>query len=230
MAKRNKTTVSEQTTAVETVKPEVVRVATEKEAKASLAALKAQYRKMRSEWFELGSAVRDALDRQVPAALGMSAMDFLREAFDESAAKIYRSLRIVKALAGVPQEAMKQLTEGKAYQLTRLPEKLRTSEEWVGRALKLNNDDFERSVDAQIGMMTGIPVESRVTVSVTLEESVAEHWKAAEGKIAEVLQIDIETKPGNRAQVFEGLAALVNTTEFEVLKAAMVGADAPAPS
>lgn len=203
----------------------LVRVATEREAHDASETIRTHFSKMETAWFDLGRMVRDALNRQVPSVLGMTAIDWLRSCVGASVSKVYRSLRIVKALEAVPEVVLQQLTEGKAYQLTRLQPKDRTSDAWIEKALELDNDAFQGAVDTHIYKKTGLAIEPRVTVSVRMDGSVAKLWKEAEEKLARVMELDILTKPGLRAQVFEGLATLVMTTDEAILRAEMVGDD-----
>src|SRR5260370_36778589 len=109
--------VSAETSALELPKPVRVVVATEREAKAVTAALREDLKKFTSAWWEMGQRVKDALDRQVPAAMEMNAHAWMLSVFGETAsvAKIQRSLRIARALNGLPEDKVKLLTEGKAY-------------------------------------------------------------------------------------------------------------------
>lgn len=217
--------VSEQTTVAAQPKPVRITCATEKDAKAVTAALRADFQKFTAQWWEMGQRVKDALDRQVPSALGMNAHDWMMSVFGESAsvAKITRSLRIARALNGLPEEKVKMLTEGKAYLLTQLKEKDR--EAYLGAAITVTNSEFEQIVENCRQSYGIAPSEERVHIAVTVDKSVAEQWEECERKVARLNEWDIELKPGLRAQVFEAIAALINNTPDEVLLAETTGGE-----
>jgi len=204
----------------------VVRVtaASPREAKKVTEALRAEFQKLTTAWWDMGQRVKDALDRSVPAALEMNAHEWMLSVFGETAsvAKIQRSLRIARALTGLPEEKVKQLTEGKAYLLTQLKESDRA--EFLETAITVSNDEFAAAVGQRRTDYGITPDEKRVHIGVQLPESAAEQWGEAEKKVAAILNLDIELKPGLRALVFEAIAALINTTPEELLTAEMVGA------
>lgn len=214
--------------------PSRVPLVTEREARAATAAIKEKFASMQTSWWGLGQTIREALDHQVPMVMGLSVVDWLRECVGESLSKVYRSLRIVKALDGLPETKVKLLTEGKAYQLTRLrrqipnPEALQSSG-WVERAVGMGNDDFERAVDEFLEKKTGVKTDPLKKIGVTVVESVSKLWNDAEAKVAEILEIDIELRPGLRGRVFEAVATLILNTDEEILRAEMKGIDGSEP-
>lgn len=231
MARKRKTEVetvqgiplSEQTTALAQQKPVRIVMATEKDAKSITNALREDFKKFTAQWWEMGQRVKDALDRSVPAALGMNAHEWMMSVFGESAsvAKIMRSLRIARALNGLPEEKVKMLTEGKAYALTQVREKDR--QELLELAITASNDEFSQIVEEKRQEYGIAPSEERVHITVTVDKSVAEAWEEAEKKVARLNELDIEMKPGLRAQVFEAIAVLINSTPDEVLMADTTG-------
>jgi hypothetical protein len=215
--------LSEQTTAQEKPRAKRITLATKSEAEAATASLKADFQKFTAAWWEMGKRVKDALDRQVPAALGMNAYDWMKAVFGDTAsvAKIQRSLKIARALNGIPEEKVQLLTEGKAYLLTLLKEPDRA--EFVDQAIVATNEQFKEMVE-QRRIEYGItPDEKRVHLGVSLPESVAGRWGEAEKKVARLHDLDIELKPGLRIQVFEIIAEFILQTPDEVLMAEMVG-------
>lgn len=205
------------------IKP-AVQESTVNEAKERQERIRAKCRQMQGDWFEIGEMVKEGLERKDPKALGMNAHNWMVDLFGDraSVAKIYRSLRISKALEKLPEDTVKQLTEGKAYLLTQLKEKDR--EEYLNKALESTNEQFEEIVEGRREEY-GIKREKRVHIGVSLEESAAELWNQAEFKVAAILELDIETKPGLRAVVFETIAALLGNTPYEVLRAEIVGSE-----
>lgn len=214
--------------------PTRVTLATKKEAEAITKAVKEEFASMKTAWWVLGMMIRRGLDMQVPTAMGLSVVDWLRECVGESVSKAYRSLRIVKALEGIPEAKVSLLTEGKAYQLTRLrrqipnPRDLESSG-WVDRAVDMDNDEFEGAVDEFLEKKTGIKTDPLKKINVTVVESVSKLWNDAEAKVAEILEIDIELRPGLRGRVFEAVATLILNTEEEILRAEMKGIDGSEP-
>lgn len=219
--------VSAETTPTTIEKP-VRRVvaATEREAKAVTAALRKEFQAFTAGWWAMGQRVKEALDRSVPTAMGMNAHDWMLSVFGETAsvAKIQRSLRIARALNGLPDERVKMLTEGKAYLLTQLKEQDRA--QYLDVAITVPNDQFAEMVEERRAEYGITPEEKRVHIGVQVPESVAKQWEEAEKKVARLQELDIELKAGLRAQVFEAIAALINDTPDEVLTAEMVGGEA----
>src|SRR5579883_1287309 len=85
--------------------------ATPEEARKLTANVKERFQEIGIQWLELGGMVRACLDRRVPEVLGITTLDWMKLCFDKSVPKIYRSLRIVSALDGVPLETLKEISE-----------------------------------------------------------------------------------------------------------------------
>jgi hypothetical protein len=221
--KKNSEAVLE-TTLVQ-VNVDKITIATEREAKTLTAALREDFKKFTASWWEMGQRTKEALDRGVPAAMEMNAHDWMKSVFGDtvSVAKVQRSLRIARALGDVPQEQLKLLSEGKAYLLTQLKEKDRA--EFIGPATILSNDAFAKIVEERRQEYGIPPEEKRIHIGVSVPESVGKAWEEAEKKVARLADLDIETKPGLRAQVFEIVANLINSTPDEVLTAETVGSE-----
>lgn len=225
-------TVSPETIVVAQAKPTRIEVATEREAKAATERVRAKFQSLGSAWFELGREVADCLDRQVPHAYGlasqgksMNAADWMELCFPNSVPKIYRALRIAKVLKALPEDRVKLLTEGNAYNLTRLPEKMRTDEEWLDRAVELPNEQFSQAVDEVLEKKGHAPKEQYVTMFPKMPENFAELFDEAEKKIAGVLELDIATKPGLKSIVWERAVTLLFQTGDNVLREAFIGGE-----
>lgn len=206
--------VSEQTPATGVVK---VTMASEREAKTITERLVLAFRSFTQAWWEMGQRVKEALDREVPAALGKNAHEWMVEVFGETAsvAKIQRSLRIARALEKLPVEQVKQLTEGKAYLLTQLKPKDR--EEFLGAAITVTNKEFEQMVENKREEYGIPPSEKEVFVVLKLPETVAAAFEAAIRKFARLFELDIDLKPGLRVEVVERVAQFINDTPDERL-------------
>src|ERR1019366_9747101 len=79
---------------------------------------------LRKGWVRLAKDVAESVDLHVPAALGMTMDEWLEQTFQESRSNIKDQLRKLRALEGVPEEKLEQISPGNASQLTRLPEKM----------------------------------------------------------------------------------------------------------
>lgn len=225
--------VSRETDAAALAKPvrRSVAIAVNKhEAQAATEAILAIFKKMRTDWYELGVRVKDGIDRQVPIALGMNAMDWMRGMFGEKLSKVHRSLRIARALERMDQGVVRLLTEGNAYQLTRLPESMRTSEEWVGKARGLENKEFEEAVQDALEAK-GHPKRERFThqfprMPITFTPLLQE----VEKKLAGIMDLDLELKGDEvRFQVWERVSLMIFNAPEGVLREALVGEDGSAP-
>jgi hypothetical protein len=217
--------VSAQTEAMVEPKVERITTATEREAKEATLAIRVAFRKITADWWEIGRLTREALDRQVPTAMGINPQEWMKSVFGDTAsiAKIQRSLRIVRALKGIPEEQIHLLTEGKAYLLTQVKEKDRA--ELLDQAIVVTNEQFEQIVEEKRAEYGIPPSEERVHVTFTVAKTVAEQWYEAEKKIARLAEIDIELKPARRGEVLEIVAAMINTTPDEVLTAEAIGGE-----
>lgn len=172
----------------------------------------------------LGRDARRCLDDRIPEALGVTAQDWLISVFGASYAKIKRALRIEASLRRLPDAEVKQLTEGAAYDLTRLPEKERTAPEWVSKAKALASAEFHHAVDTRLAKIRGDaePPEPFIVFRVSLPKGVYDELKAAESKVAGMLEEDIE-EPRGRIATWQAVANLINTTDVQIIKQETVG-------
>lgn len=224
--------VSPDTPAVENAKPVRIVAATEREARALTESVRDKFKMLGSAWFDLGREVSNCLDRQVPHAYGLAAQgksmnvaEWLELCFPQSVPKIYRALRIAKALKALPEERVKLLTEGNAYNLTRLPDKLRTDEEWLDRAVELDNEEFSQAVDEVLEVKGHPAKEKYLTMFPKLPETLQELFDDTETKLASVLELDIQTRPGLKSILWERAITLLFQTGDNVLREAFVGGD-----
>lgn len=159
----------------------------------------------------IGIRARKAMKRGVPAALEMTAREWMRYTFKESVAKVYRSISVSEKLKELPEGEICALSEGNAYELTRLPEKVRYEPKFLKAAKELPNDKFRKVVVAELTSRS-IPEDEatewlRFKWSVTLIESAHDMEK----KVARALGIDIEAKPGTIQTVWEAVIQHINS-------------------
>lgn len=126
------------------------------EANERTANIKQIYSTMGNLWWKLGVEIKKAIDDRVPEARGQSAHEWMTECFGDGWQKMYRAHRAVKALSGVEPERLQKISEGNAYVLARLPEKIRTTNEWVKKATELPNEKFAEAAEKYTAKRTGI--------------------------------------------------------------------------
>lgn len=222
--------VSPISSAVDLAKPVRVVAMTEREAKAATAAIRALFHSMQHHWYDLGTQVKTGLDRSAPVALGMNGLDWMRQMFGERLSKVHRALRIARALERLPQEKVRELTEGNAYQLTRLPESMRNSEEWLVAAMGTENDEFADKAQEALEAK-GHPKKEKFTnqfprMPITFKPLLDE----VEKKLAEVMELDLELKPQEvRFQIWERAVLMLHNTPVEFLQQELVGDDGSLP-
>jgi hypothetical protein len=170
------------------------------EAQSRTSHIKGLYKKMGLTWWELGEEVERAVDDRVPEALGQSFSQWAEAIFGEGWLRIRRAFLAVKATKHLTHEKRVQLSEGNAYHFTHLPEKERKSEEWLKKAIALDNDAFKAATDKFIEKKTGIkdPMVKVTdalgfsTVPKSFFDIIGEVMKLA----AKILNADLSTKQG----------------------------------
>jgi hypothetical protein len=174
---------------------------------------------IRSNWLRLGRLVQRFMETQAFEALGFPNVHaWMTSRLGESLSNAFSALRSVRALEGVPEEKLKRIGERNAHALTYLPEKERKSEEWLEKAATLPTKEFKQEVRTAIQKKIDLPPEGFKTFSILLPEKVYESMCAVEKKIAWVLTIDLDEKPGNRILVWEALAQWILLTDEETIK------------
>lgn len=192
-------------------KPEKKPMVNAAEAKERTSFIKAAFLEMGKSWWKLGAQVRQALEDGVHQALGKSAHEWMQELFGDSWLRIYRANRAITALKKVPLEKLQTLSEGNAYALARLPEKTRSSPEWVDKAAKLKNEDFKEAVEKHIEKKTKTKRDPMVPLSrlfgfTTAPKSLAESVKLAMKLAGIEHELDMDSKKG-RLDAFEAIFA-----------------------
>lgn len=196
--------------------------ATPEEARKLTANVKERFQEIGIQWLELGGMVRACLDRRVPEVLGITTLDWMKLCFDKSVPKIYRSLRIVSALDGVPLETLKEISEGNAYELSRLPAEKRKSGTWLGLAENTPNEAFKAMVDEALGQKSSLTKpEGWTEFRLRGPDSMIQSMQRAEQKVCAMLHIDDDA----RWKAWEAIAALIETTPEEHLVVEMEGED-----
>jgi hypothetical protein len=174
---------------------------------------------IKSKWLLLGRLVERFRESRAFEALGFPNFHaWMTERLGENLSSAFSALRSVRALEGVAEEKLKRIGERNAHMLTYLPEKERKSEEWLEKAAALPTKEFKQEVQIAIEQKMGLRNERFKTFSVALPEAVYESMCEAEKKLAWSLGIDIETKPGNRIQVWEALAQWILQTDEQTIK------------
>lgn len=219
-------------------KPQRIEMATEREAKEVTETLREKFKKLGGAWFELGREVKSCMERQVPRSYGlaingkpMNVADWMELCFPSSVPKIYRAFRIAKGLEKAPEDRVKLMTEGNAWNLTRLPENLRLSKEWIDLAIVAPTEQFAEAVDGALEAKGGAPKEKWAVLFPKLPSTkeFKELFDATEKKLAEAMDLDIELHPEKRFQVWERTLVMLFQTGENALREALVGDDGSAP-
>jgi hypothetical protein len=201
-------------------------------AKKNQIKLRGEYRQLERSWFKLGRSVGKAIHRGEHTALRLTIDEWMQDTFmDSSPAKLWRALRSTKALAGLADSVLDRLTESSAYELAKLPEKMRKSEEYIDKAATMPVDEFKKEVADVLAKKHPEPKEEFRTWALRVPLSVYEMLKAAEAHAAEAMQLDISDADGKAAGrkilIWERVAHLLSETGLSHLQALMAG-DEPA--
>jgi hypothetical protein len=174
---------------------------------------------MRAGWLRLGLLIRKMIDSQAYEALGFPNMHaWMTSRLGESLSSVFSALRSVRALEGFPEEQLTRIGERNAHMLTYLPQKQRTSREWIERAATLPTKEFKQEVQIELEKKTGMAPERFKTFSIALPEMVYQNMCEAEKKMARSLEIDIEDRPGNRILVWEAFSQWILLTDERTIK------------
>jgi hypothetical protein len=194
-------------------------IATKPEAEAMDKKVVRLVGEIRSNWLRLGRLVQRFMEARAFEALGFPNFHaWMTARLGENLSNAFSALRSVRALKDVPEEKLKRIGERNAHMLTYLPEMERKSEEWLEKAATLQTRDFKHVVSAALERKTGLQQESFKTWSIALPEAVYKSMCEAEKKLARSLEIDIETKPGNRIQVWEAFAQWILQIDDQTIK------------
>ncbi len=154
------------------------------EAAALTYALREEYLNLSSGWLCLARKVQSALDRRVPAALGMGVREWLEKTFDRSSTFLLSQIDDLRALQGVPEEIAGQISEYNAHQLTRLPEKDRRDPEILKAAVNENPTEFRNHVTEIRKTKYNLESEQWKTIARPLPANLVERWEIQERRIA----------------------------------------------
>lgn len=173
---------------------------------------------MKTGWLSLGLVVKKVIETRAFEQLGFRSMRaWMESRLGEQMASAYQSLRVVRALEGVPELKLEKIGTRNAQVLVRLPEKERKSDEWIAKAGALPERQLKAEVDALMEKKTGMVKEKFRHWGEAVPESIAEKLEEMMTKIGRVLQVDISERPG-RITVLEALAAMILNTPEERLK------------
>lgn len=193
--------------------------ATEAEARAMDKEAVRIIAEIKSGWLRLGSLIQRMSETQAFAALSFPSMhSWMVARLGESVSSGYSAVRSMRALKGVPEEKLERIGERNAHMLTYLPEKERKTDTWIEKAATLPTKEFKREVETALEKKTGLPQERFKTWSIALPEAVYESVCEAEKKLARCLDLDIETQPGNRIQVWEAFTQWILQTDEQTIK------------
>ena len=176
------------------------------------------------KWWHVGRLIDACMKRHVPRALGLTAKQWMEKYLEGSLSDAFRKMRVIRGLAGVPEEKINSLKQANATQLLRLPEAERKSEEWLDRAAKEPISEFKERVDKRLEER-GIPREKFRDFYLKAPVGVIGQMEAAEKKIAAMLGLNTFVDSGWRIPAWEAIAVMVNTTPEEKLQIEMVGAE-----
>ena len=194
---------------------EVMPKVTKEEAEQRTEHIRDLFQQVGRAWWEIGKEVDRAVLDRIPEALGRSFSAWAQELFGEAWLRYRRAFLAVKALKGVPETQLIKISEGNAYEMRRVPEKLRVSPEWVKKAIDMNNFAFKTATDKFIEKKTGIhdPM-CKITDALgfnTVPKSLHDIVKEAMQMAADVVNCDMTTKQG-RIDAFEALISEAMTT------------------
>lgn len=210
----------------ETKKPSVTTMATEREAREATEAIRTLADSVGLSYWKLGAAVKEGIDRQYAKALGVNTREWMLTCVrgkGSSIAKIYRAIKIVSALPELAAEDLSKLSEGNAFSLASLPDKLRKSQEWIEKAKTLDTAAFKAEVNKALGK----PAEEEwyqpwARLPLTTEPI----YDALIKKLAEeVFQVDVEREPQKLVMITEMVIVMLHQTPTEALREALVGED-----
>lgn len=151
--------------------------------------LREEYVALSSGWLGLARKVQSALDRRVPAALGMGVREWLEKTFDRSSTFLLSQIGDLRALQGVPEEIAGQISEYNAHQLTRLPEKDRQDPEILKAAVNDQPTEFRKLVTEIRKKKYNIEPDQWKTIARPLPAELVERWELQEKRIAAALGI-----------------------------------------
>jgi hypothetical protein len=181
---------------------------------------------LKKGWLHLGREVQKSIDLGVPGLLGKTMREWMAGTFDESASHIFRQLQSYRALKGVPEATLAQISESNAHELTKLNEKDRKAPEIVRQAVEQTPKDFKETVSQIRKEKYGIEPDEFRTFAIRVPETVYNLLSAAECKMANILDLPLayeKTRPANTITVWEAIAQLINGTDIEILRAEIEG-------
>jgi len=186
-----------------------------------------QVRTTEIAWVRLGRMIDKCLRDNVPASLEMNAATWIEHVCNEGGSSVqkgWRALRITRAFSSLSEKKIAQIPETNAYEMTHLPEKQRTSKEWLDKAQTLTKTRFKEEVDSALEKK-GIQRQEFITLRASMPRAVYEKFEQAIQKMAKVCGIDILESEGRRIMVYERIADLVLGINEDTLKTAVEGGE-----
>ncbi|MFZ0736804.1 MAG: hypothetical protein WAM96_06890 [Candidatus Acidiferrales bacterium] len=191
------------------------------EAEAWDSRLQERYSTFQAEYWEFIADLREGSEQSYPQLLGFTDIrQFIEARFSGSTATIYRRMSEFKKLQPISIEDLKLIPEGNAYQLTRLPEKMRTSNGWLRDARINPTSHFKRMVDTVLAE-NGVPAEDRtVLVCFRMPEPLFEKCQEVYAKLCRILD---ENPDVSRNVIIEAVVATLLSEDEASLKASITG-------
>ena len=148
--------------------------------------LQDEYLGLQNRWVELARRVQLALDRRVPAAMGMGVREWLHKTFNRDSHYLEKQMDNLRALQGVPEEILGQISDMNAEQLVRLPEADRRKPEILKAAVELADKptEFREMVTGIRKAKYGLEPEKWTSLVRPLPSDLVQRWEVQEKRIA----------------------------------------------
>lgn len=184
--------------------------------------LQDEYRGLQTRWVDLARRVQLALDRRVPQALGMGVREWLHKTFNRDSHYLEKQMDNLRALQGLPEEILGQISDFNAEQLVRLPEADRHKPEILKAAVDLVDKptEFRRMVSEIRKTKYGVEPDHWETLVRPLPANLVQRWETQEGRIAAGLGVrlpkpseDLKGWKNGQINVWEWLITAMEQTD-----------------
>jgi hypothetical protein len=149
----------------------------------------------------------------------MSFTAWVEDLFGEEWQRIRRAYLSVQALKDVPLEKLKDISEGNAYQISRLAEHGIEPKTWLKKAIKLKNEEFRQQTEKLIRKKIGIN-DPMVKLSEAfgvemVPESLCEKIHQVMELAARIEEADLKTTAGKLTALEAIVSEYETTTALE---------------
>jgi hypothetical protein len=103
-----------------------------------------RYRSLKVSIVLLARDIREAIDKGVPAELGLTVRGWLDEYFEKSIPHLYRQVKQLRLLRNIDIEKLEEMPEGNREILAHLPEGKRTDPITIAEAVNLPPREFKK--------------------------------------------------------------------------------------